>query len=509
MLEFIVFMSGAMIMVLEMVGARVMAPYLGTSVVVWTSLIGVVLACLALGAFLGGRLADKKLSHKILSRILAGAGVGSALTALGHGFVGSFVTTFIGDIYVAAVVAAMALFAFPAVLFGMISPYVIRLRLADIATSGATVGRLYALSTTGSIVGTFLGGFVLISFFASTYILLGTATVMLLLSLLVYREKKHHVLATLMLLATMPLVTFAHAHHEAKLMAQGIFPPEETPYSSIRVWQGMGKDNRPVRLMATDPGYAQSGMYIDAPAELLFDYTRFYALGTVLLPHAHKVLMLGGGGYSIPKWLLAGHGGLDSEALRLDVVELDAGMTRVAKASFGLQEDSRMRIFHEDARRFINRNTQIYDLVFVDVFNSHYSIPFHMGTVEAAQALRRAVNDDGALLMNIISAFEGNDGAIFQSIYGALSQAFAEIYVFAVYEGTSRSSVQNLMVMAFPKQRPDLAKILQSEPSQLPFSHTIQALLASRIQEKPELLVAPLRDDFAPVERYSQSLLKK
>ncbi len=509
MLELIIFASGALIMVLEMVGARVMAPYLGTSVVVWTSLIGVVLACLAVGAFLGGRLADKNLSPRMLSRILAGAGLGCTLTAIAHGAVGSLVTSAIGNIYMAAVAAAIALFAFPAVLFGMISPYIIRLRLADIATSGATVGRLYALSTTGSIVGTFLGGFVLISFFASTYILLGTAASMVILSLLAYREQKSHVLSSLMLLVTLPIMAFVHGAQEDSFIAMGIYPTQETPYSSIRVWEGRGEDERLVRLMATDPGYAQSGMYIDNPTELLFDYTRFYALGTALFPKAHEVLMLGGGGYSIPKWLLAGHGGLDSAALRVDVVELDAGMTRVAKASFALKDDPRMRIFHEDARRYVNRNTQKYDLVFADVFNSHYSVPFHMGTVEAAQALRRAVDDDGALIMNIISAFSGADAAMFHSIYGALAQVFPELYVFAVDRNMPRTSVQNFVVLALPRARPDIAQIVQMDPAMAPFSSHIQDMLASQVRETPELTVAYLRDDFAPVERYAQSLLKK
>ncbi len=509
MLELIIFASGALIMVLEMVGARVMAPYLGTSVVVWTSLIGVVLACLAVGAFLGGRLADKNLSPRMLSRILAGAGLGCALTALCHSFVGSLVTSAIGNIYMAAVAAAIALFAFPAVLFGMISPYIIRLRLADIATSGATVGRLYALSTTGSIVGTFLGGFVLISFFASTHILLGTAASMIILSLLAYREQKKHMLASLMLLATLPVLAFIHSAQEDALAALGVYPTEETPYSSIRVWEARDNAGRPMRLMATDPGYAQSGMYIDDSGELLFDYTRFYALGTVLFPKAHDVLMLGGGGYSIPKWLLAGHGGLDSDALRVDVVELDAGMTRVAKASFGLKDDPRMRIFHEDARRYLNTNTQKYDLVFADVFNSHYSVPFHMGTVEAAQALRRALNDDGALVMNIISAFSGADAAMFHSIYGALAQVFPELYVFAVDRNVPRTSVQNFVVIALPKARADIAEIMHMEPAATPFSPHIQDMFASRVREAPELSVSYLRDEFAPVERYAQSLLKK
>ena len=183
MLELTVFLSGALVMVLEMVGGRVLAPHVGTSAIVWTSLIGVVLACLALGAWAGGRFADKTLSRRGLGQALAGAGLGCALTAFCHTALGAGVTQAVGNLYLAAVAAALGIFALPAFFFGMITPYVIRLRIADVDTAGATVGRLYALSTAGSILGTFLGGFVLISFFGSTVILWGVALCMLLLSL--------------------------------------------------------------------------------------------------------------------------------------------------------------------------------------------------------------------------------------------------------------------------------------------------------------------------------------
>ncbi len=508
MLEFIIFTSGALIMVLEMVGARVMAPYLGTSVIVWTSLIGVVLACLACGAWIGGRIADKTLSTSVLGRILAGAGAGCAITAFGHRFMGMTVTGIFDNIYAAAVVAAIGLFAVPAILFGMISPYIIRLRLADIATSGATVGRLYALSTSGSIVGTFLGGFVLISFFSSTYILLGVSATMVILSLLVWHKGGPAELTSrILIFALIPMIATFNTFYEDSMTKNGTPPAVETPYNNIRLMHGLEENNRPVLYMATDPGYAQSGTYLDNPSELLFKYTKYYALGTVLFPKAEQILMLGGGGYSIPKWLLAGHGGLNSEKLRLDVVELDAGMTKLAKSSFSLPDDARMNIFHEDARRFINTNTKKYDLVFVDVFNSHYSVPFHMGTAEAAKALRLAVSDDGALMMNIISAFEGKDSYIFQSIYRALSEQFPELLVFAVDPNTPLKEVQNFMVMALPTKRDDI--IANVENKNAPFSKPILTMLNSRIKKEVANDVQALRDDFAPVERYAQALLKK
>lgn len=143
--------------------------------------------------------------------------------------------------------------------------------------------------------------------------------------------------------------------------------------------------------MATDPGLHQSGMLLDAPDELYFDYTRFYALGPRHVPGARKVLMLGGRGLFRAQVAVVGQKRLDAARLRLTVVELDPAMTASSRRWFGLRDDPRLTVRHEDARAFLNRQNERYDLVFVDVFNSHYSVPFQMGTVEAARALRRAV----------------------------------------------------------------------------------------------------------------------
>lgn len=512
MLELTVFLSGALVMVLEMVGARVLAPHVGTSAIVWTSLIGVVLACLALGAWAGGRLADKKLSRACLGRILAGAGAGCGLTAFCHAAVGAGVTSAIGNLYLAAVASATGIFAVPAFFFGMIAPYVIRLRISRVDTSGATVGRLYALSTAGSILGTFLGGFVLISFLSSTTILWGTAICMLLLSLC---NAPGRPLPRLLLLALCALLAWQNMLYRQWLAHNGQGVMLESAYNTIRIAEGLdpSQGGRRVRLMSTDPGYSQSGMYLDAPDELYFEYTRFYALGPYFVPGAQNVLMLGGGGYSVPKWLLAGRPGRGAPGgrdMRLTVVELDPAMTAVARRWFGLRQDSRLTVLHEDARAFLNRQNGRYDLVFVDVFNSHYSVPFQMATLEAAQALRRAVAPGGALMMNVISAVEGEDGRLFRGIYKALASAFPDVRVFCVGRPDRPAEVQNLMLAAFAEKRPetgrDLAPAGENAP---PVPPELAAMLRARHLRPVADDIAPLTDDLAPVERYALMLLRQ
>lgn len=511
MLDAIMFLTGAMVMVLEMVGARLLAPHLGTSVVVWTSLIGVVLASLSVGYWLGGRLADRTLSRRTLSRILAGGAFSVLVVALAHGRVGAWVAEGVDSLYVAAVVAAVVLFAVPGALCGMVSPYVVRLALSDVSTSGAVVGRLYAVSTAGSILGTFLGGMVLISWFGGTLILHGVAACLVGASLLAHPAAP---LARLALLAGVGGLAWAsHAYAAYAERHYGV-RVTETPYNHIRVYDA-SQGGRPLRLLATDPGRYQSAAYLDDMAEPALWYTRFYALGPVLAPGARRVLMLGGGGYSVPKWLLSGRAGLDAANLRVDVVELDPGMTRVARRYFGLGDDARLRVFHEDARAFLNRRARQvatgpdredagrYDLIFADVFNSYYSVPFHVGTVEAVGRMRALLADGGVVVMNIIAAAGGDDGRLFQAIRAAFAASFADVRAYAVTTAHSRDHVQNLMLVARP-----VAGL--PDPPVASLSPQVREMLARRL-ELPDAAhggVPPLTDEYAPVERYALGLVR-
>ena len=504
MLDITVFCSGALVMILEMVGGRLLAPHVGTSAIVWTSIIGVVLSFLALGAWAGGRYADKNLSARGLARALSLAGLGSGCTALFHSFIGESAITLFGNIYGAAVAGAVGIFGLPAFFFGMITPYVIRLRIAAISTAGATVGRLYALSTAGSILGTFLGGFILISWFSSTTILWGITVLTLGLSLCNYPKNYLPRCLAILIFGILGVYNIYQSGNSANLGKRYI----ESPYNIIRIIEGTDyrHGGKPVRLMATDPGYTQSGILINEPEKLYFDYTRFYALGPFHNPQAQKILMLGGGGYSVPKWLMSGKSGLENpKDLDLTVVEIDPAMTKTAKELFNLQDDSRLHIIHEDGRLFLNGQTEKFDLIFMDVFNSHYSIPFHLGTRQAMEKLYNTLAPDGILLMNVISALSGKDGRLFRSIYAAMENYFPEIKVYAVSHPGRPDEVQNIIIEAF-KSSTHLAKTIPNLRGMDPDSEEIRKLTAHLYKGKIERDMPPLDDDFAPVDRYALML---
>ncbi|MEO8650563.1 MAG: fused MFS/spermidine synthase, partial [Acidobacteriota bacterium] len=181
-LELVVFGCGAIVMVYEIIGSRIVAPFIGASTYVWTSLIGVILGALSVGYWLGGRLADQRPDTKILAGLIFGAGGLISVTILLKDVVLSFVSAASIGLAWRSVLAALFLFAPASVALGMVTPFAVKLRTVSLADTGRTVGRLYALSTVGSIVGTFAAGFFLIPFVGSVRTLYLIAGCLFLLS---------------------------------------------------------------------------------------------------------------------------------------------------------------------------------------------------------------------------------------------------------------------------------------------------------------------------------------
>ena len=171
-LEIVVFICGAVVMAYEIIGSRMLGPYVGTSMFVWTSIIGVILLSLSLGYMWGGRIADKKPRADILSLFIFIAGIFIILSTFLRGPILNLLLNSIGNVKVVSIIASLLLFTIPSVLLGMVSPFAARIKLKTVEKSGSTVGNLYAISTVGSIIGVFLAGFYFIPNFKITSILL-------------------------------------------------------------------------------------------------------------------------------------------------------------------------------------------------------------------------------------------------------------------------------------------------------------------------------------------------
>ena len=247
------------------------------------------MSSLCFGNWFGGFLSDKRPEGKLLGRILFMAAIIIALTA----FLSNWILTEIQDLrlnlYASSVLTALSLFAPSSLLLGMVQPFVARLAISEVDNSGQIIGRLSALNSAGSILGTFMGGFVLISLFPSQVILMLVASMVALLSVLVYTGAWRKIISFLLFLAVSG-ATFAA--NEFGLPFAPVGEHIETAYNHISVAESIDRRNgRRVRIMITDPDAAQSLMYLDSPNELVSDYAKFYDLAFHFKPDTKRVLM--------------------------------------------------------------------------------------------------------------------------------------------------------------------------------------------------------------------------
>jgi spermidine synthase len=491
-LEIIVFITGAVVMALELVGSRIVAPYLGASIYVWTSLIGVILASLSLGYYWGGRLADKKPLYRTFSLLILFSAIFTGIIGIVKNPVLDAVCRFVPDIRISAVIAATLLFAPASVLLGTISPYAIRLRMENLEHSGATVGRLYAISTVGSIIGTFAAGFFLISY-------LGSRNILILLSLILFAV---YFLACLgnnsrkgKITAFFLITLLLSAHFFPASDSDGTTIDIDTKYSRILIEEvkaaGTGKN---VRLIRVDRNWAQGAVIIDEPDELFFNYSGFYRLADHFYPGNKNALLIGGGTYMLARDYIK-----RNPDNHMDVVEIDPDFTMLAKKYFYLEDDARITSIHEDGRTFLKRSTDKYDVVFIDVFKSSASPPFQMTTVEAVRSASNLLNENGVLMTNIYSAIQGDKGKFFRAAYATIKAVFPKVYVFPVQYPLFGEEPQNIIIAALKSNMPP--DIIKLDPE-------MEKYLSHMWKHEIDCDLPVLTDEFAPVEHYLVEVIK-
>ena len=485
-LEIAVFVCGSLVMIFEINGSRIMAPYLGTSTYIWTSLIGVILAALSVGYWIGGRIADRTPKVAVLASAVFLAGGLVSVTILLKDVVLGLLVSMSAGLELKALIAAILLFAPASVAFGFVLPFAVKLRLSSLSESGSTVGRLYALSTVGSIVGTFLAGFVLLPSLGSVrtmYLIAGTLfAVSLVLAPLVFKPVHFSsiVIFVFGIAATEAIAHFMWTYNRVFAV--------DTEYARLTLFQPDDpKTGKKIQALSNDPYFVQSAVFLDSD-ELVFDYNRFFHLAGYYRGGLKNSLMIGGAGYTFPRDHLRKY----PEA-SIDVVEIDPGMTQIAREYFRLQDDPKMTVFHADARVFLNSAPAgKYDVIFLDAFGTLFSVPYQLTTVEAARAMKNALNDDGILVANVGAALTGEADMFLRAELATWRAVFHEVKVFKVKRDRGDAELQNLVLIAF-KQPP--------VPS--PAASDFASLLEHEVINKASGSLPILTDDLAPVEYYN------
>jgi len=467
-------------MIYELVGTRVVSPYLGASTYIWTSIIGVVLASLSIGYWWGGKWADDRPALGKLAPLFAMAAILVAATGWLSDIAQWSLSLVALPIELKAVLCALFLFAPAATLLGVISPYITRLHLQTMETAGKQIGKMSAFSTLGSIAGTFLAGFVLIPLLGTEHLLQLIAVALAILSVVCFLEdKKEKKLMPLLVVLTGIVLS-----REAFISAS----PQidiDTAYSRVKISEyDEAETGKKVVELSTGLNEAQSAMYL-ANDEYVFSYTKMMDVFSVVQPDPKSALILGGAGYTVPQHLLKW-----PSTPQVTVVEIDPGMTALARQYFRLQDDPRLSINHEDARTFLQNSTNTYDVIMVDVFSHAYGIPFHILTEESMQEFRRNLSENGVIVTNVIGAPQGQRDELVGSVVKTFQTQFAHVELFIIHPDKP-TAAQNVIV---------LATNAADGVAQLETSGYKEFWL-----QQPQLQGRVLTDDYSPMEALARA----
>ncbi len=408
----LVFCTSAAVLVLVILAGRLVAPYVGVSIETFTGVIGTILAGIALGSAVGGRLADRRDARHLIGPAGVAGGILALLSLPAVSVLGPAVT---GGGPVAIVALAAGAFFAPAVVLSAVSPMAAKLRLASLAETGAVVGGLSAAGTAGALFGTFVTGFVLVAAVPTPplVIALGIALVGSGTALWWWVSSRPPVAGVLgaLLLAAGSGVAFSG-------------PCEEhTVYYCARVEADPGRPSGRVLVLDT---LRHSYVDLDDPTYLEFRYVRLFAAVVDAEQggeHAADALHLGGGGFTFPRYLAATRPGSTSL-----VLEIDPGLVELAREELGLQTGPGLRVDVGDARTAVAElPDDAYDVAVGDAFGG-LSVPWHLATVEVADEVDRVLRPDGIYVANVI---DGGPNQLVRAETATLQEVFAHVAVIA------------------------------------------------------------------------------
>ena len=477
----ITFLASGSVLVLEIAAGRLLAPYVGVSLATYTGIIGVMLAGIALGAWLGGRIADARPPAPLIGPALAAGGLAAMAGVPIVAVVGGAAS---GTGFGPIVLLAAAGFAAPAAILSAAAPLVVRATLRDMATSGSVVGQLSAAGTGGAILGTFLTGFVLLGLLPTRVLIVAVGVLLVVLGMgvrwwLTRRSPGPPLaLAAALLVAAGAAIPAGPCDRESAYYCIAILPDPDRPSGRT--------------LMLDRLRHA----YVDLadPLHLEFGYVRRFA--DVALPildrtgGAAEVLHIGGGGFSFPRYLRA-----IAPASRHTVLELDPVVVATARERLGLVESRELRVVAGDARLSIRAlPDEGFDLVVGDAFGG-LSVPWHLTTREFVAEVDRVLRADGQYTLNLI---DGPRLLFVRAEVATLRERFAHVALVASPASLRGESGGNVVLVA--SHAPIDATALEAQATTWgdgPATEVVTGAALDRLTGSAR----PLTDDEAPVDQ--------
>lgn len=429
--------TGGVVMALEILGSRLLAPVFGNSLFVWGALIGVILAAMSSGYAFGGWASDRYRVGNVLAGLLLSSGCWTLLIAWTGQMAMLWVSQLIEDPRWGPSVAASVLLAPPAFGLSGVLPALLRLSVVDMGHLGRHSGSMIALSTLGSLAGTWGTAFFLLSWLGTKALVASLGGIQLLLGL-AWLWLAASVRAKMVVSIGVGLFLAGWQVSAPRQTVSGVVHQEDSPYQQVRV-----RDDDLFRYLVLDRTW-HAVMWKSDPVTLFLPYSQLMVAALAFAPEADRGLILGHGGGSLAKWL-AQHW----PQLELDVVEFDPAVVRMAEDYFGYRPPENHHVFVKDARAFLRLAEAKYDVIWVDAFARHL-IPFHLTTAEFYAELRDRLKPGGVVAVNLASSGEGADLMRASAVVQTLRTSFPHVETYAV-KGPWRTKypgAENLIFLA-------------------------------------------------------------
>ena len=470
------FLTGGAILVLEVLGFRLFAPYFGSSVYVTGTLVGIVLAALSIGYLVGGTIADRWPEERIMYAAILAASVYLAGMLLVYRALLETLQTW--GLVAGTLAAAGIIFVPPMLALSVVSPYLVRLAAAH-DRIGTVAGRIFALSTLGSIAGSFLATFVLVPQLGSHATLLGCVVVLLALGAggLWWTTGR-----TAPALFAALLLVPSYAPVDPTVLVR-----TESAYNTIEIRETDGL----LTMSLNRPRWRQS--YLARPEQGLLETYREYFLLAPFLTEVHDVLVLG-----------ASAGASLTELqhyfpVTVDAVDIDPVVLRLAQEYFGVRADADTRLVAADARPYLATTDRRWDFVEIDLFQGGPEMPFYVATQEFFALVRTRLAARGVVMMNVLGSLRPGHDELVRAVGRTMRAVFPSVYAMELGGNTLLLATAEATELQALRRRLDAVSGAELRPLARSMRDSLQALPADGLP--------PLTDDHAPVEQMTHRLV--
>lgn len=435
------FVEGGAVMCVELCGAKILAPFFGTSIYVWAAVLGTTLTALTSGYYFGGYLSSKMSNQKQVAWLMLLSGLLLTLTPVISSVALPITIGF--SLLSGTIISLMSFLFFPLVCFGAVSPMLINLLTSEAKEAGKNSGTVYAVSTLGGIFSTFFVGFYLLPNYGITKTLYGYGLLVIVVAVILFIFSKK---TDVKVIAIALFAIISYNFSGSKTL--GVIIESEGILGNIKVMDRQYPNGKIYREMMVN-NISQTIMNMENPNESLWDYVNVLMYNINSYSNGKKVLLLGMGGGTVYKQLI-------KNGYEVDVVEIDARIEKLAKKYFFI--DKNVKIIIDDARHFIRKTDKKYDVIIYDLYNSE-TPPVHLMTKEAFANIQHTLTENGLLVTNFYGFISGSKGRAARSLYKTLKHAQFDVHLIAT---PGEEHQRNLLFMSGKNELKPKQQIIHS-----------------------------------------------